>query len=473
MVKQLSRKLIPLSTGIALLIAVLAPVTFWLLAHRNLDREVSLYAEDLAEQLQQIARESPSLWKYQTYKFTTIAEGFHPTIDVIGFRILDEKGELISGRDYRPVRWEKPGEKLSFTEEFKSTRGTAPIHFNDRRVGTIEILADDASIVWRSVLLFGFSSLIGIALAVLVYRFPVRVVRKMEGEIGELIADLRQSDEAVRRLNTELELKVEERTRELVEAQETLVRKEKLAIIGQLSGSVGHELRNPLGVMNNAIYFLKMVHTDADTTTREYLEIIKLEIDNCQRIITDLLDFARTKMPQTQLVPIRELLDASLEKCVLPDTVVLQTELPDSLQPLKVDAFQIGQVFQNLIANGVQAMPEGGSVRISARHAQGPGTRDQGSGENQNSSPLNPYSAHDFVEISVTDTGEGISPENLKKLFQPLFTTKAKGIGLGLVVCKNLVEANGGWIDVASRSGEGTTFTVTLPVDEGGKWEKN
>jgi signal transduction histidine kinase len=100
----------------------------------------------------------------------------------------------------------------------------------------------------------------------------------------------------------------------------------------------------------------------------------------------------------------------------------------------------MGQVFQNLITNAVQAMPGGGEVRIDARPAA------------------------DFIEISVTDTGEGISPENMNKLFQPLFTTKAKGIGLGLVVCRNLVEANGGKIEVESRPEKGTIFTVRLPA---------
>jgi two-component system, NtrC family, sensor kinase len=117
---------------------------------------------------------------------------------------------------------------------------------------------------------------------------------------------------------------------------------------------------------------------------------------------------------------------------------------------------------QNLIINAVQAMPEGGSLRISAREVQSP----------QNS-PIPPLpkggergiDESGFVEIAVTDTGEGIPPENMKKLFQPLFTTKAKGIGLGLVVCKNLTEANGGRIEAASGQDKGTKFTVMIPME--------
>jgi PAS domain S-box-containing protein len=261
------------------------------------------------------------------------------------------------------------------------------------------------------------------------------------------ITDRKLGEDKVRQLNAELEQKVEERTRQLLETQEKLVRKEKLAILGQLSGSVGHELRNPLGVMSNAVYFLKMVNAGGDETTREYLDIIKHEIDTSQRIITDLLDFARTKTPQTMAIAVSALLEAAIGKCLIPGTVELQTEIPGDLPLLRIDPLQMAQVLQNIISNSIQAMPNGGSLRISAKQKI---EDDLQSGN--------------FVAICVGDTGEGISPVNMKKLFQPLFTTKAKGIGLGLVVCKNLVEANGGRIEVESEAGKGTAFTVILPV---------
>lgn len=271
--------------------------------------------------------------------------------------------------------------------------------------------------------------------------------------IGRDITERKRTEEEILRLNAKLEAKVEERTKQLLDAQEELVRREKLSILGQLSGSVGHELRNPLGVMSNAIYFLKMVNSDE--TTLEYLDIIKQEIDNSLRIITDLLDFARTNPPQTRAVSVRQLLDESLKNCTIPESVDLQIDLPESLPLLKVDPLQLGQVFSNLITNAIQAMPDGGVVLITARRVRA-----------IPESPLhNPKDGTgDFVAISVEDNGEGITPENMKKLFQPLFTTKVKGIGLGLVVCKNLVEANGGKIEVKSESGTGTTFMILLPV---------
>ncbi len=224
-------------------------------------------------------------------------------------------------------------------------------------------------------------------------------------------------------------------------AQEELVRKEKLAVLGQLSGSVSHELRNPLGVMSNAIYLLKITQAKADQVTREYLDIIATEIDNSTRIITDLLDFARTKAPHVATIGANELIDICLKKSIMPENIKFQKEVPQELPLLKVDPQQMEQVFLNLFTNGIQAMPEGGSLCINA------------------------WCDEDFIRISIKDSGMGIAPDNMKKLFQPLFTTKPKGIGLGLVVCRNLVEANGGKIEVTSEQGKGTTFTVVLPVE--------
>lgn len=277
--------------------------------------------------------------------------------------------------------------------------------------------------------------------------------------VGLDIAERKRAEDEIRRLNDELELKVEERTTQLVEAQEELVRKEKLAILGQLAGSVGHELRNPLGVINNAVYFLKTVTSDDDDVVKDYLDIIKGEVDNAERIIADLLDFSRTKTPQTVPVHLPELVRLSLEKCVIPDTVRVVTEIPETLPQVMTDPFQMGQVFRNLIVNAVQAMPEGGDLHISSRPVYNAGKARHGFSITGTCMPEG-----DFIEVAVADTGEGITPGNMKKLFQPLFTTKTNGIGLGLVVSMKIAETNGGTIEVASVPGKGTTFRVLLPV---------
>jgi PAS domain S-box-containing protein len=255
------------------------------------------------------------------------------------------------------------------------------------------------------------------------------------------ITELKRATEKIGELNKSLEEKI----RQLVAAQEDLLRKEKLALLGQVAGSVGHELRNPLAVMNNAVYFLKTRLADGDEITREYLEIIKAEIDGAERIVSDLLDAVRTKPPQSAAVCVRELLNQTLRKVNLPATLTLSLDLPETLPPLRVDALQIQQVLRNLINNGLEAMAEDGTLCIRALENRPEGT----------------------VTLSVADSGSGIAPEMLDKLFQPLFTTKARGIGLGLVVVKNLIEANGGRVGVESIPGEGSRFFVTLPRAEG------
>jgi signal transduction histidine kinase len=228
----------------------------------------------------------------------------------------------------------------------------------------------------------------------------------------------------------------------LHKAQDELVRNEKLAVLGQIAGSVGHELRNPLYVMSNAVFFLQTVLVDADETTQEYLNIIKEEIAGSDRIVSDLLDSVRTKPPRPEMVDVRELLEKTLGKCAVPSTVTVTLEVPETVAPLLVDPQQIHQVFRNLISNAVDAMSEGGALEISAVE----------NGQDKT------------VTVSVRDNGAGIAPEVMEKLFQPLFTTKARGIGLGLVVVKNLTQANGGRVNVEGEVGKGTVFSITLPA---------
>ncbi len=262
----------------------------------------------------------------------------------------------------------------------------------------------------------------------------------MRGTMHDITAQ-KIAEEKIRKLNDELEERVQQRTQQLMEAQEELVRKEKLAVLGQVAGSVGHELRNPLGVMSNAVYFLQTVLADADETTKEYLSIIKSEITNSERIVSDLLDSVRTKPPQAEDVNVAELIAQTLGKLTIPPGVKVMLDIPETLPPLRADALQIHQVLRNLFSNGMEAMPEGGTLQIAAAE-----------------------NAQDkTISISVRDSGIGMTAEHVAKLFHPLFTTKARGIGLGLMVVKNLTHANGGTIEVQSEVGKGTLFRVTLP----------
>jgi signal transduction histidine kinase len=228
----------------------------------------------------------------------------------------------------------------------------------------------------------------------------------------------------------------------LRETREELVRKERLAMLGEVAGSVGNELRNPLGVMSNAVYFLQTMLEKADASIKEYLGIIRDEIARSEHIVAVLMDAVRTRPPEPARHGVAELIGQALRKSAVPAGVTVALDIPDTLPAVRVDEIQMHTVFENLISNAVEAMPAGGTLEIRAAGVEG----------------------GQAVAIGVRDSGSGIEPENLVRLFEPLFTTKARGIGLGLVVVQNLVQANGGIVKVESEVGRGTLVTVTLPV---------
>ena len=234
---------------------------------------------------------------------------------------------------------------------------------------------------------------------------------------------------------------ISERTRELREAQDQLVKKEKLAILGNLAGGVGHELRNPLGAIKNAAYFLNMALEKPDPDVKEMVDLINKEVVRSETIISSLLDFARPKTLTLRKESVNTVVNEALKRNPVPEHVNVINNLDETLPKIQADPDKLLQVFNNIISNGFQAMPDGGTLIITSKHS-GP----------------------ESVSIAFADTGVGISKENMKKLFEPLFTTKIKGIGLGMVVTKTIVDAHGGHIDVQSEEGKGTTVTVNLPM---------
>jgi len=233
---------------------------------------------------------------------------------------------------------------------------------------------------------------------------------------------------------------LQEKTRQLAEAQASLVASERLAAIGELAGSVGHELRNPLGVIRNAAYYLrKRVAAEGDDVG-EMIDLMDAQVGVCDRTIGALLDFARPEQAVLQPTDINALVAGVVEAYQAPEAVSVQLDLDPTLPLAQADPHQMQEVLANLLSNACQAMGNKGDVRVKT--ALDPGT--------------------DRVLIEWADSGPGIPPENLSRIFDPLFTTKAKGIGLGLVVCKRFVERQGGEISAASEVGQGATFTVRL-----------
>ena len=259
-------------------------------------------------------------------------------------------------------------------------------------------------------------------------------------ENAKLIEELEKARKELKEYAEQLELKVQERTRELKESQEKLLKAERLAAIGQLAGQVGHDLRNPLTGILGAAYYLKRTLTNLDEKCRKMLEIIEKDAKYANKIIEDLLEFSREYVHLNPITTsIRHLVDNALTKVTVPDNVKIMN-LTSFKHKVEVDADRMIRVFVNLITNAIDAMPNGGVLRIWSRISD------------------------KHVKVFFKDTGIGIPKENLDKIWGPLFTTKAKGMGLGLSICKRIVEAHGGSIKVKSKVGAGTTFTVILPL---------
>jgi PAS domain S-box-containing protein len=222
--------------------------------------------------------------------------------------------------------------------------------------------------------------------------------------------------------------------------EEALLRSERMATIGELAAMVGHDLRNPLQGIAGATYNLKRhLGKRIDSETKEALEIIEQNIQHSDNIINDLREYST----EIDLGLIETDAKAITKDALAHTKIPAKVRVVDSTrnQPkIMVDTDKIRRVFVNLIKNAVDAMPKGGTLRITSR-------------KNDNK-----------LEIIFTDTGTGITKEDLHKLWSPLFTTKAKGMGLGLPIVKRLVEAHGGSIRVESRLGKGSTFTIALTI---------
>ncbi len=294
--------------------------------------------------------------------------------------------------------------------------------------------------VYMRVLSFGGSALF-MAAGFALLMTEVQRYRHRSLTMAHLIAELEDKTAALERLNRELldkNVELEQKTTELTETQSKLLAAEKLASVGQLAAGVGHELRNPLGVIRNCLYYLRTKLGEQDGRTAELLDLTDAKIAESDAIVADLLDFSRGKPPTPVPTDLGQTLDAALGAVEKPAGIELVREI-EPLPEQLLDGPQLERAFRNVITNAYQAMGESGTLTVRA--TAGPSE----------------------TVIEFSDTGPGIEEANLERIFEPLFTTKAKGIGLGLVLCRKIVEQNGGSIHAASIPGRGAVFTLRFP----------
>jgi PAS domain S-box-containing protein len=259
--------------------------------------------------------------------------------------------------------------------------------------------------------------------------------------IAELVLGVASDISELRRAREELlRHQIEERRKvqhELDRARDDLVRQTRLATIGQIAASIAHELRNPLGVINNAVFFLGRQLRQPEPKTVETLDIITREVRAADRIITDLLEMSRGKSPVKGPVDLGEVVRRTFRELETEPMFALDLRLEAEPFLVDADADQLRQVLANLLVNAFQAMPAGGRVTVDARRESG------------------------VDVITVSDEGVGVPAELWSRVFEPLFSTKTKGTGLGLTICRQIIEHHGGaiWI-VPSAAGAAIRFRL-------------
>ena len=319
---------------------------------------------------------------------------------------------------------------------------------------------------------------------------------KIEGsstnEIGQLIASFNRMIERLKANREELEdyvTSLEVANKQLKQAQEELIRTEKLASIGRFAAGVAHEVGNPLGAILGYTSMLEKGQIEPGES-KDYLQRIEKEIQRINRIVRELLDFSRPSKGEIREVEVNKVLENTLSLLSYQKSfrnVETQLDLHPDLPRVLADESQLSQVFLNMMLNAVDAMPEGGILRIQTephvvedafadpfqRHFA---PRRRGDPVESDyfrvrkpdplSAILAKFSRGDLLaKIRISDTGTGIKKEDLKRIFDPFFTTKSpdKGTGLGLSICLRIVESVGGVIRVESEGGQGATFEIYLP----------
>ena len=268
-------------------------------------------------------------------------------------------------------------------------------------------------------------------------RIRVRLLDVVRGKI----TDPAQVDRVATALNQILDLELAimlETYREDLEAKHRNA--ERLATIGQFAASIGHELRNPLGVVESSLYLLRQhLRAEADAPpVKKHLDRIGSEVQRANKTIHDLLDLARNRPPQKRATSLHELVDSAAEAALLPVAITLHVAVPADLTPA-IDPDQVRQLLVNLFTNAAQALKGRGQIWVEADAAPDQGAR-----------------------LRVRDDGPGIPAQDRGRIFEALYTTKAKGSGLGLSLCRRIMEAHGGTIEVEPGPG-GASFLLTFP----------
>lgn len=350
-------------------------------------------------------------------------------------------------------------EYLTNIEGYRNYDILLPVVVGDEQLGYIHItmkLDDFANLLrtnhLKRLISTSFVFVIGIAVSIFLsmkYTQPihklVKVVQKVaSGDLTETM-EVKGRDE-IGELNKSFNEMVKS-LKEMREMEERLRKAEHLSKIGQLASGIAHEIRNPLNFVNLSIDHLRVKHIPDDPKDREefnrIISNIKEEIQRLNSMVDNFLNYGKPVKLNIQMISLTDIIKeviALADEKLTEQRIKIETNFNSDIQKIPADSQQIKTCFMNLIINAIQAMPNGGKIIINMLISNG------------------------SASIMVKDTGIGIEAENISKIFEPYFTTKESGIGLGLALTKRIVEEHGGSINIISEKGKGTVATIELPV---------
>ena len=267
---------------------------------------------------------------------------------------------------------------------------------------------------------------------------------------GRDITERKKDEAELSKYRHQLEELVEQRTNELHEAQDELVRKGRLATLGQLTATVSHELRNPLGAMRPSMYVIEKASDKNDERVQKAIERVDRNIDRCDNIIDELLDFTRITELDFAPVVIDEWVESLIDEQIVPEGLNIDKDLTLKKLKANIDADRLRRAFINVFENAIHSMMDDNKKLIKTKCAR---------------LAIKTTEENNRVEIIIADTGLGIEKDVLDKIFEPLFSTKSFGVGLGMPTVKQIMEQHGGGIEIESEEGKGTTIILWLPLN--------